>query len=223
MNIVLLGPPGAGKGTQAERIEEARGLPHIASGDIFRALSREQSPLAAEVRSYMDRGKYVPDELTIELVLRRLQQPDAARGFVLDGFPRTQPQARALDDALERLGEKVDVALHITAPSDVLFDRLAGRLICPNPACGGIYNLKTKPPRNDMLCDLCDTPLERRSDEEVETIRTRLETYIRQTQPMLEYYRQHKCLIEIDGSQPMDVVDDAVEDALDQFAPRRVG
>ena len=188
MNVVLLGPPGAGKGTQANRLQRELGVPHIASGDIFRSLGEQDTPLAKEVRSYMARGHYVPDELTIELVLDRLGQPDAARGFVLDGFPRTTPQATSLDEALSARGQKIDVALYITAPTDVLVERIASRIICPN--CGEIYNLTTNPPKNDMICDVCGHQVQRRPDEEPEVVRKRLEVFLKQTEPMIEHYRR---------------------------------
>jgi adenylate kinase len=180
------------------------GLPHIASGDLFRAILDEETDLAREVRSYMDRGAYVPDELTITMVLERLSLPDARKGFLLDGFPRTLPQAAALDEWLGERGRRVDRVLYITAPADVLVERIAGRIVCP--VCNTIYNLSTKRPKHDMVCDIEGAPLERRGDEEPEIVRVRLETYLRQTQPLVEYYRGEGKLVEVDGSQPMDRV-----------------
>jgi adenylate kinase len=188
------------------------GTPIIASGDIFRAIGRDDTPLAREVRQYMQRGEYVPDELTIEVVMRRLMQPDARNGFILDGFPRTGAQAQALDKYLAEEGRRVDVALHMTAPNDVLERRLGGRMICP--VCNSIYNMDTKPPKHDMVCDLDGTPLERRDDEETHTIRTRLETHVRETRPLIEYYGKHGSLVEIDGSRPMDEVESEIDKAL---------
>src|SRR5579884_843371 len=205
MDIVLLGPPGAGKGTQATRLQRALQVPHIASGDLFRALRQSDSPLARQVQEYMDRGEYVPDQLTIEVVLNRLAASDAQDGFILDGFPRTLPQARALDGALDDHGQRVDVVLYITAPEDILISRVAGRMICPQ--CNTIYNTVTKPPKVDMLCDNDNHPLERRSDEEPEVVRRRLSTYLAQTLPLVKYYREKGILHEIDGSAPMDEVD----------------
>lgn len=213
MNLILLGPPGAGKGTQGERLKTVLGVPHVASGDMFRAITRERTPLAREIQGFMERGEYVPDQLTIELVLRRLTQPDAAQGFILDGFPRTEAQAEALDHALKGERREVDYALHITAPRQVLLSRLAGRIICSS--CHAIYNEETRRPKRDGICDVCGHQLARRSDEELDTIRIRLDTYIRQTEPMIAHYRSKKnCLIEINGSLPILDVEFKVDSAL---------
>jgi adenylate kinase len=161
----------------------------------------------------MDQGKYVPDDLTIEMVLDRLHEPDARRGFILDGFPRTEAQAEALDSHLAEEGRKVDLALHITAPIEVLEQRVGGRLTCP--VCGTIYNLTSNPPKFDTVCDLHpDVLLQRRSDEDIETFRTRVRTYEQQTSPLIDYYRRHGTLVEIDGSRPIDVVEADIDAAL---------
>jgi adenylate kinase len=213
INIILFGPPGAGKGTQAKRLQTELGLPVIASGDMFRTIGRENTPYAREIQAYMDRGEYVPDDLTIKLILDRLRQPDALRGFILDGFPRTGAQAAALDEHLAEDGRKVDVALHITAPQEVLERRIAGRMTCP--ICGRIYNVDTNPPKHDTVCDVHpDTQLIRRSDEEAETLKARLRTHERQTRPLIEYYRRRGNLVEIDGSRPMKDVEAEVDAAL---------
>jgi adenylate kinase len=202
-----------GKGTQGQRLSADLGNPTISSGEMFRQKVREDSPLARKIRSYMDRGVYVPDELTIDMVLERLREPDAQRGFILDGFPRTEVQAAALDKHLATEGRKVDLALHITAPIDVLARRVSGRLTCP--VDGASYNLVTNPPKVDNRCDQHpDAILQRRSDEDIETFRTRVRTYEEQTRPLIEYYRRHGTLLEIDGSLPIDRVEAEIDDAL---------
>lgn len=187
-------------------------MPVIVSGDIFRAMRRDDTPLGREVRDILDRGAYVPDALTIDVVLERLRQTDASGGFILDGFPRTDKQARALDEFLTAKGQRVDVALHVTAPTSVLEYRLTSRVICPQ--CNTIYNLISKPPQRDMLCDLDDTPLVRRSDEQLETIRQRLVTHQTETEPLIDYYRRQGVLVEIDGSRPMGEVETEIDGAL---------
>jgi adenylate kinase len=212
MNVILLGPPGAGKGTQARRLQTVLHVPHIASGDIFRDISRQETPLAQKVRSYMDAGQLVPDDLTNELVLRRLDEPDAQEGFLLDGYPRTEPQAEELDGALAEEGRAVNAALLITVPSDVLIRRVEGRLICPN--CHAIYNLETRPPRVPGICDVCGHVLERRPDQSPEVLRTRLEEYATQTKPLIEYYGERGILTTVDGSRPFNVVTAEIDAAL---------
>src|SRR5579875_2989078 len=217
MNVVMLGPPGAGKGTQAQRLSRVLNVPVIASGDIFREIRQEDTPLAAQVRSIMDRGEYVPDELTIEIVLQRLAEPDARDGFILDGFPRTQGQAQALDKSLEDKGQRVDAALYITAPTAVLEARLGGRVVCPQ--CHAVYNLVTNPPKNDMICDVCGHKVERRSDEAPEVIRRRLTAFSEQTKPIIDYYRKKGVLWQIDGSKPFADVEAEVDRALGAGEP----
>jgi adenylate kinase len=212
MNAVLLGPPGAGKGTQAKRLQKKLNIPHIASGDLFRAIREQDTALGREVREYYDRGKYVPDKLTIDLVLARLEEPDAKNGFLLDGFPRTDPQATALDEALAKKGKKVDKALLITAPKEILVRRITGRLVCTK--CGTVYNLETNPPKNDMICDVCGGKVERRADESPEVVRVRLEAYARQTEPLIQHYKARGSLVKIDGSRPVDEVEAEVDEAL---------
>ncbi len=216
MNIVVLGPPGVGKGTQAKGLETRLLLPHIATGDIFRAIQREDTPLAHKVRTYMDNGQYVPDDLTIELVLDRLGRPDATAGFVLDGFPRTGSQARALDAALKMHGDKVDRGVYIHADKDCLTDRLKRRIICP--FCRAIYNAVSVPPRQSNLCDVCGHELERRTDEAPDVVERRLETFIRETAPLVEYYRAQGVLVEIDGSKTVDEVEAQVDSSMVEAA-----
>jgi len=212
MNLILFGPPGVGKGTQAHRLESLLNVPHIASGDLFRMVTREDTPLAREVRSYMDRGAYVPDDVTLQIVMPRLRKPDARRGFILDGFPRTGGQASALDGALEEVGQRVDSVVYITADADVLVTRIAHRLTCPR--CNAVYNAVTRPPRIDTICDVCGHAVQKRSDESTEVVRTRLETYVRETQPVIEYYRQRGSLVEVDGSRPIEQVESEIDEAV---------
>ncbi|HEY8685392.1 MAG TPA: adenylate kinase [Chloroflexota bacterium] len=213
MNLIVFGPPGAGKGTQAKRLESVLHLPHVASGDIFRDIRKQDSPLAHEVRSYMDAGNYVPDELTIELVLARLRKSDALQGFILDGFPRTEPQAEALDRALAGDHRKLDVALYINVPDDIITQRLQGRIICPQ--CHAIYNVVTHPPRLDLTCDVCGHALEKRTDETPEVIGTRLVVYEQQTAPLVQYYGTRGILREVDGNRAVREVEVGVDVALD--------
>jgi adenylate kinase len=214
VNIILLGPPGAGKGTQARFLRIKLGIPHIGSGDTLRAMVRRDTPLAAELRSYIDRGEFVPDDLMNDVMLSRLSEPDAAHGFILDGFPRTLAQARALDPALAASGHGVDMAIVIQAPDDLIVRRLAGRVICP--ACDAVYNLQTRAPLRDMVCDVCGTTLQYRSDETPDVVRTRLEVYGRETQPLVDYYQAAHCLVEIDGSRDTVEVQAALSAAVAQ-------
>ncbi len=207
-NIVLLGPPGAGKGTQGQRLAEKLDEPHIASGDIFRQLRGQDTPLAQKVKGYMERGEYVPDDLTIRVVLERLSQPDARQGFILDGFPRTEPQAQALDNS----GRSVDVALYINAPVDVLVERISRRYTCPK--CHAIYEASRRSPKKEMTCDVCGAPLERRADDAPEVVRPRLQTYLDKTRPLVDYYERLGTLVEIDGAQTIEVVEREVDRAL---------
>jgi adenylate kinase len=217
MNIIFLGPPGAGKGTQAGRLNRALGLPHIASGDIFRDIREQDTPLAQEVRRYMDAGEYVPDNLTIEIVLERLKRPDTQKGFILDGFPRTLAQAQALDEALSKRGSRVNRVLYITAPTEVLLERIQDRVVCPQ--CHAVYNMRTNPPKVDMICDVCGHVVERRTDEDPDVMRTRLTAFERQTEPVAEYFRQRNVLTQIDGAQPLSTVEDEVDRAVGLVKP----
>ena len=213
MNLIVFGPPGAGKGTQAKRLETILGVPHVASGDIFRDIRKLDTPLARDVRRYMDAGNYVPDELTIRLVLARLSKPDALAGFILDGFPRTEPQAEALDRDLKAEERALDLALYINVPGSIITQRLQGRIICPQ--CHAIYNVVTHPPKLDLTCDVCGHMLEKRTDETPEVIGTRLEIYEQQTAPLVEYYKQRGILREVDGTGTVREVESGVDRALE--------
>jgi adenylate kinase len=212
MNIILLGPPGAGKGTQAKRLQKALNLPQISSGDIFRNISLEDTPEAEEIRRYQEAGRLVPDELTIRIILKRLLKPDARHGFILDGFPRTIPQAVALDERLASEGRRVKLVLSITAPVPLLVERMSSRVTCPN--CGAIFNSLSRKPRVPGICDVCGHELIRRADEEPEAVKVRLEAYVRETEPLAAYYRNQGLLVEVNGALPMDEVEAQVDESI---------
>ena len=197
--IVLMGAPGAGKGTQARLLQERLGLPQISTGDIFRALKNAQTPLAQEVREIMERGQLVPDELTIRLVKERTAQDDARNGYILDGFPRTPAQAASLETLAAEQGNKI-VAVNIDVPRELLEQRMTGRRNCP--VCGEIYNIYFKPPRHDNVCDFHpEAQLVHRADDNPETVKARLATYEEKTQPLIEYYQEAGLLRSIDGTR----------------------
>lgn len=203
MQVVMLGLPGAGKGTQATRICEDFHIPHISTGDMFRAAIAAQTPLGQEVKSYLDSGRLVPDELTIRVVVDRLNQPDTENGFLLDGFPRTLPQATALETSLSELGKPLDYALYIHVPRDILLARLTGRRICT--VCGATYHVVYHPALKEGVCDKCGGALYQRSDDTEGAVKTRLEQYA-QTAPLVEFYRDRNVLHQIDGQQDIDEV-----------------
>ena len=204
MNVVLLGAPGAGKGTQAEKMIETWGIPHISTGDILRKAVAANTPLGQQAKRYMDAGELVPDFVVIGLVKSRLQEPDAERGFILDGFPRTDAQAEALDRALEELGLSLDAVISIDVARDVIVKRLTSRRTCK--ACGKIYSLISDPPSDPTKCDACDGDLYQRDDDTVETVTNRLAVYDRSTAPLVDYYRSKGLLRQIDGDRPVDEV-----------------
>ncbi|MDD3852569.1 MAG: adenylate kinase [Syntrophomonadaceae bacterium] len=199
MNVILMGPPGAGKGTQAEIIKVAFPIPHISTGDMFREAVQNQTPLGKEAKKYMDEGKLVPDEVTIGIVEERLAQADCDQGFLLDGFPRTTIQAEALDKVLERLHKKIDTAINITVPTELLVRRVVGRISCKE--CKAIYNLEFNPPSQTGVCDICGGSLTQRSDDQEETARKRLEVYSEQTAPLLAYYENKGVLHTLRGDR----------------------
>lgn len=204
MNIILIGPPGAGKGTQAVKIAKELSLPHISTGDIFRQAVSEGTPLGLKAKSYMDKGELVPDEVVIGIVEERLKQEDALGGFILDGFPRTLPQAQALDEALAKDSRKIELAIEINVNEDELVTRLSGRRVCRN--CGTPYHASYNPPKNDSICDVCGGEVYQRSDDEEATIRNRLNVYTDQTEPLVAYYEDKGTLVKVDGAKTVDEV-----------------
>ena len=197
MRLVLLGPPGAGKGTQAQQLIERFDIPQISTGDILREHVQRGSGLGIRARAYMDRGEYVPDELVVHMVMDRLANDDAEPGFILDGFPRTVPQAEALEVALDQVGRPLTAVLRLAISDDMAVRRLSNRWTCP--ACKRTYNMEFKPPANDRVCDADGTDLERRSDDDELTVRRRLALYREQTAPLEAFYRERKLLLEIDA------------------------
>lgn len=210
--IILLGPPGVGKGTQAERLADRLDLPHVASGDLFRQHLKARTPLGLKAKSYMDQGLLVPDDVTINMVMDRLAQPDCAGGAILDGFPRTVAQAQALEDALAQEGQAVEVALYINAPTDVLLTRLGGRWTCRR--CGAVYHMLFNPPKAEGRCDECGGELYQREDDTPETHRRRIEVYQEQTASLIDWYRAKGLLRESDGTQGISGVTAALVAAL---------
>ncbi len=202
--IVLLGPPGAGKGTQAQIISEKMSLPHISSGDIFRENLKNQTDLGKLARGYMERGELVPDEITIAMISERLARPDCFQGALLDGFPRTPAQAKALAVMLASFGGKVEAVPYINVPEQVLIERLTGRWTCR--AQGHVFHEKFNPPKIAGICDFDGSALYQRDDDKVETVVRRIRVYLDQTMPLIEYYRQAGTLIEIDGTHPIEQV-----------------
>ena len=201
MKIIMLGAPGAGKGTQAKMIAEKYTIPHISTGDIFRANIKEGTELGQQAKEYMDKGLLVPDELVVNLVVDRLTWEDAKNGYVLDGFPRTIPQAEALTKALAEKGEKVDFAIDIDVPDQNIIDRMGGRRACVN--CGATYHIVNIPPKVEGICDKCGAKLILRDDDQPETVRKRLDVYHEQTQPLIDYYTAEGVLKEVDGTVDM--------------------
>lgn len=202
--VILLGPPGAGKGTQAKRLSEGLSLPHISSGEIFREHLRADSELGKQARAYMDRGDLVPDDLTISMIADRLNEPDCARGAILDGFPRTPAQAEGLREILSGQGRQVSVVLLIAVPEDELVRRLSGRLVCE--AAGHVYHTEFNPPETSGICDIDGSELHQREDDKPETVRARIKVYMNKTEPLIEYYRSRGLLTEVDGAQPINDV-----------------
>jgi len=221
MRIVLLGPPGSGKGTQASSLQERRGIPHIASGDILRAHVADNTELGRRAKPFMDRGDLVPDDLILDMMAARLAEPDAQNGYALDGFPRTVAQAHALDQRLHQLGQRLDAVIYLQVPEPELLRRLSGRRTCP--ACNAIYHLDTMPPKQEDICDACGSALIQRQDEHPEVVRNRLLVYAEQTEPLLDHYRSEGLLHGVDGTIGVDRVLDEIDHIVQRAAPQATG
>ena len=201
MKIIMLGAPGAGKGTQAKMIAEKYQIPHVSTGDIFRANIKNGTELGMEAKKYMDQGQLVPDELTVKILLDRVAQDDCANGYVLDGFPRTIPQAEVLDEALFKLGEQIDYAINVDVPDENIVRRMSGRRACVS--CGATYHIEHIPPKKEGICDTCGQELILRDDDKPETVQNRLKVYHDQTQPLIDFYTEKGVLKSVDGTQDM--------------------
>ena len=212
MKIIMLGAPGAGKGTQAKQIAAKYNIPHISTGDIFRANIKNGTELGKKAKTYMDQGALVPDELTCDLVVDRIQQEDCANGFVLDGFPRTIPQAEALDAALKKLNETMDYAIDVDVPDENIVNRMSGRRACLK--CGATYHIVTIPPKQEGICDNCGSEIVQRDDDKPETVQKRLQVYHDQTQPLIDFYNNKGILKSVDGTKDLDVVFDSIKAIL---------
>ena len=215
MKLIIMGPPGAGKGTQAALIKEEFKLAHISTGDMFRAAIKNSTPLGVEAKKYIDQGNLVPDSVTIGLVKERLQEADCKEGFMLDGFPRTIAQAEALDEILKELDMKLDAVLNIAVDSEVLVDRIVGRRVCKQ--CGAGYHVTNLKPKKEGICDVCGSELTQRKDDTKETVFTRLEVYTNQTKPLLDYYEKQGLIKEVNGLGEIDVIFGEVKKVLGGF------
>lgn len=212
MRIILLGPPGVGKGTQASNIVKKYKIPHISTGDIFRANIKEGTELGLIAKGYMDKGLLVPDDLVVSIVKDRLTKDDCKDGFLLDGFPRTVDQAEALDKELVAMGIKLDKVVNIDADKDILVERAIGRRICKE--CGATYHIKNNPPKVEGICDLDGGELYQRDDDTVETVSTRIQVYLDQTQPLIAYYREQGLILDIDGTRPIEEVFNTIVNSI---------
>lgn len=212
MNLILLGPPGAGKGTQAQYLIEKYNIPQISTGDMLRAAVKEGTPMGVKAKECMDAGNLVPDEVVIGIVRERLQKDDCSQGFILDGFPRTVPQADALKETLQQLNKEIDAVLALTVDTDALVARLAGRRTCS--VCGAGYHVLYDPPQEAGVCTKCGAALIQRDDDKEETVRNRMEVYAQQTLPLVEYYRKENILHEIDGMDSIETVRSNIEVVL---------
>lgn len=214
MKIIMLGAPGAGKGTQAKKLAEKYQIPHISTGDIFRANIKQQTELGKQAKSYMDQGMLVPDELTVALVVDRIEQKDCENGFILDGFPRTIPQAESLDEALQKKGEKIDYAINVDVPDENIVNRMSGRRACVE--CGATYHLQHKPTKTEGICDACGSKIVQRDDDKPETVQKRLQVYHEQTQPLIEYYNNKKLVVDVDGTRDIEDIFETIVSILEK-------
>ena len=212
LKIIMLGAPGAGKGTQAKKIAAKYSIPHISTGDIFRANIKNNTELGQKAKTYMDKGELVPDELVVDLIMDRFKEPDCAKGYVLDGFPRTIPQAEALDKALNAQNESVDYAINVEVPDENIINRMSGRRACVG--CGATYHIQFNPTKVEGVCDVCGEKLILRDDDKPETVKNRLSVYHEQTQPLIDYYAKKSILAEVDGTKDMEDVFNAIVEIL---------
>ena len=212
MKIIMLGAPGAGKGTQAKKIAAKYQIPHVSTGDIFRANIKNGTELGMKAKSYMDAGGLVPDEITIGMLLDRIHEADCQNGYVLDGFPRTIPQAESLTKALESMGESIDYAINVDVPDENIVSRMSGRRACLN--CGATYHIVFNAPKTEGVCDVCGDKLVLRDDDKPETVQKRLDVYHDQTQPLIEYYKNEGILHTVDGTKNLNEVFKDITDVL---------
>jgi adenylate kinase len=215
MNIILFGPPGAGKGTQAKKLVDFYRIPQISTGDILRANVREGTELGLAAKAYMDKGELVPDEVLIGIIKNRLQEPDCKKGFILDGYPRTVPQADALEVILDEIEKPIDVVLNLEVPDDMLVGRISGRLMCK---CGASYHIISNPPKKDNICDICGGEVFQRDDDKEDAVQNRLNVYKKQTQPLIDYYAKQGILITLNGTKDIDEVFEDIRAVLAKFA-----
>ncbi|MCQ1535531.1 adenylate kinase [Methanosarcina sp. KYL-1] len=215
MNIILFGPPGAGKGTQAKKLVDFYGIPQISTGDILRANVREGTELGLAAKAYMDKGELVPDEVLIGIIKNRLNEADCEKGFILDGYPRTVPQADALAVILEEIEKPIDIVLNFEVPDEELVERISGRLMCK---CGASYHKTFNPPKEEGICDACGAEVYQRADDTSDAVLNRLDVYKKQTQPLIEYYEAKGILVTLDGTKDIDVVFEDVKGILAKFA-----
>ena len=213
MKLIFLGPPGAGKGTQATGVSSHLRVPHISTGDMFRAAIKNETPTGLEAKRYIDAGQLVPDELTVELLLDRVKADDCAKGYILDGFPRTIPQAQVLTDTLAKTGEQIDYAIDVDVPDSNIVARMSGRRSCPK--CGASYHISFIPPKKEGICDNCGAELIQRQDDKPETVQNRLSVYHEQTQPLIDFYKEKGVLRAVDGTKDMKEVFQAISAILE--------